>query len=368
MDKHDAARSGRLAIGNVSKLYGQSQALAGINLTVENGEFVSLLGPSGCGKTTLLRCVAGLVTPNTGTIEVDGHRLDGVPPWKRDISVVFQSYALFPHMSVAGNVAFGLKMRGIDRKAAAQHVIEALDMVGMTDFASRLPAQLSGGQQQRVALARAIVVRPRILLLDEPMAALDAKLRTSVQREIRQLQLKLGITTILVTHDQSEAMAMSDRIAVMRSGIIEQIADPQALYDNPATPFVAEFVGDINRMHGRLLRGGGDVCFTPDDNGEIRLPISSAPELDATEAVTLMVRPENLRISNSADPHLPGAFHAIVDDRVLSGDRIMLYLRAGNLSLQSVVMNSGDTRGANVQVGQAVLVNCDCNAMIIFPD
>lgn len=364
MDKQPS-RSGRLVISNVSKLYGQARALDGISLTVENGEFLSLLGPSGCGKTTLLRCIAGLVDPDGGSIEVDGRPLDGVQPWKRDISVVFQSYALFPHMSVSDNVAFGLKMRGFGREEIAGRVTEALNLVRMGEYAHRLPAQLSGGQQQRVALARAIVVRPRILLLDEPMAALDAKLRTSVQREIRQLQTTLGITTILVTHDQAEAMTMSDRIAVMNAGGIEQLASPQALYDTPATPFVAEFIGEINRIHGDIEIRDGKAHFISPGYAGLAIPVRN-DQPAAPGSATLMVRPEATDIapvSRAVDTPL---MQGTIVDRVQVGDRVFFYLQCSEIELKTVRLATDLGNYALLDRGSEVSVTWDPAALSLF--
>lgn len=368
MDKLETARSGRLAINAVSKRYNKTAALNGIDLTVESGEFVSLLGSSGCGKTTLLRCIAGLVSPDEGAIEIDGASIDSVRPWKRDVSVVFQSYALFPHMTVSENVAFGLKMRGVDRGEIGGRVMDALSMVRMTEFAGRLPAQLSGGQQQRVALARAIVVRPRILLLDEPMAALDAMLRSSVQREIRQLQTRLGITTILVTHDQAEAMAMSDRIAVMNAGKIEQLADPQTLYARPSTPFVAEFVGEINRVHGMVQQANGKAHFISNDGGGLRMDVAhDEASSSQSYSATMMIRPELIELGERAKETEEGGKAAKIIDRVQLGDRVVFYLRCGELDLRSITLAGNLATSAHLTPGSMVNINWSDTASIIFP-
>lgn len=357
-----------LSVAGVSKFFGQTRALADIDLEVASGEFVSLLGPSGCGKTTLLRCVAGLIAVDGGEIAIDGNPINDVPPWKRDISVVFQSYALFPHMSVADNVAFGLRMRGMAKGDIASRVDETLGLVQMTQFRDRLPGQLSGGQQQRVALARAIVVRPRVLLLDEPLAALDAKLRASVQREIRQLQTKLGITTVLVTHDQSEAMSMSDRIAVMNVGRIEQFSDPLTLYREPVTPFVAEFVGEINRIHGFLERSDGQLRLRPEGAVDMTIPVD--PSLcsgDDGDKVTLMLRPESVRVesirnSSGADE----AIQARLEDIVLVGDRITLYARCEGLVLRSVMLNQHEADREPMKIGEPVALKWNVPEAKIF--
>jgi putative spermidine/putrescine transport system ATP-binding protein len=243
-----------LSLEGLSKRFGTHTAVDGLTLAVEKGEFVSLLGPSGCGKTTTLQMIAGFVEPSGGAILLEGRDLLAVKPAKRGLGIVFQSYALFPHMTVAENVAFGLEMQGVAAAERTRRVGETLDLVGLSAFTGRFPRQLSGGQQQRVALARALVIRPRILLLDEPLSNLDAKLREEMQIELRQIQRTVGTTTILVTHDQAEAMALSDRVVVMNHGRAEQIGPPHEAYERPATPFVASFLGRTNLVNGATVR------------------------------------------------------------------------------------------------------------------
>ena len=243
-----------LALENLSKSFGTHKAVDGLSVSVEKGEFVALLGPSGCGKTTTLQMIAGFVEPTSGAIRLEGRDLLAVKPAKRGLGIVFQSYALFPHMTVAENVAFGLEMQGVAAAERSKRVAETLELVGLAAFAARFPRQMSGGQQQRVALARALVIRPRILLLDEPLSNLDAKLREEMQIELRQIQRTVGTTTILVTHDQAEAMALSDRIVVMNQGRAEQIGPPHEAYERPATPFVANFLGKTNLVNGATVR------------------------------------------------------------------------------------------------------------------
>ncbi len=283
----------------VTKSYGDTTVLHGIDLSIAPGEFVALLGPSGCGKTTMLRCLAGLEQLTGGRILVGGEDVSPVPVNKRDMSVVFQAYSLFPHMTVAQNVGFGLEMRKIARAERATRVAEALELVGLGHAAGRYAHQLSGGQQQRVALARALVTRPRALLLDEPLSALDAKVRVRLRDEIKTIQAELGITTIFVTHDQEEALAVADRVAVMREGVIEQLGAPEDLYRRPETPFVAGFIGESNRLSGTLVGeevrlAGAVLPVLPGKAGA--LTGRTGPGLASGTAVTAFVRPEQLRL------------------------------------------------------------------------
>jgi spermidine/putrescine ABC transporter ATP-binding subunit len=241
-----------ISIRNVSKKFGNTVAVDNVNLDIQPGEFFALLGPSGCGKTTLLRMIAGFEVPSEGQILIDGQDMSYVPPNKRPINMVFQSYAVFPHMSVADNVAYGLKMDGVPSSERGARVEEALNMVSLGGYGGRMPDQLSGGQRQRVALARALVKRPKVLLLDEPLSALDAKLRESMRFELAQLQVKIGITFIMVTHDQDEALAMADRITVMNRGMLSQTGTPSELYEFPANRFIADFLGGVNLFEGQL--------------------------------------------------------------------------------------------------------------------
>jgi ABC-type Fe3+/spermidine/putrescine transport system ATPase subunit len=280
----ETATSPVLRIGGVTKRFGQLTVLDQCSLSVAEGEIVTLLGPSGCGKTTLLRCVAGFLTPDAGAIRIDDQDTVPVPVNRRPVGVVFQSYALFPHLTVAQNVGYGLRMRGVPRAEIEPRVAAALETVSLTGLEARYPSQLSGGQQQRVAIARVLVLAPRVLLLDEPFNALDAKLRGAMQVDLRQLIKRLGITAIFVTHDQEEALTMSDRIAVMRGGRIEQVAPPEEIFDRPATAYVADFIGSSNFWEGEAK------------DGQVRLPDGQSLTSEHSGPVRIMARPHNLRI------------------------------------------------------------------------
>src|SRR3954469_20864111 len=245
---------------HVTKQFDKTVALDGVSLSIRHGEFMTLLGPSGCGKTTLLNLAAGFFSPDGGEILIDGERVNDLPTYQRGIGMMFQNYALFPHMSVAANVGYGLKVRHVAKDEIKRRVADALTLVKLTGLEDRKPRQLSGGQQQRVALARALVINPTVLLLDEPFSALDKNLRTSMQIEIKEIQRKLGVTTIFVTHDQSEALSLSDRIAVIEGGRIRQLGTPEDIYCRPVDRFVASFVGDVNVLHGRIERMDHDIA------------------------------------------------------------------------------------------------------------
>jgi putative spermidine/putrescine transport system ATP-binding protein len=297
-----------LELRELRREFGPVVALDGIDVTLERGEFLSLLGPSGCGKTTALRLVAGFDRPDRGSIHVEGRDLTRVPPNRRDMGMVFQAYSLFPNMTAAQNVEFGLRIRKNKRPVRRKRVAELLELVGLGHAGDRYPHQLSGGMQQRVALARALAIEPRVLLLDEPLSALDAKVRVQLREEIRRIQTQLGITTLYVTHDQEEALSVSDHVAVMSSGRIEQIGTPSQMYRSPATPFVAEFIGTMNRLQATVVDGTrGEV-----DHAGTRLVVDAARGRQNGERVLVLVRPETLELE--ASPNGPPGDNSLVGE------------------------------------------------------
>jgi spermidine/putrescine ABC transporter ATP-binding subunit len=317
-------------LDNLIKAYDGPPVVDGVTLDIRDGEFLTLLGPSGCGKTTTLRMLAGLVLPSSGRVWIDDEDVSRQPPQRRDIGMVFQDYSLFPHLSVADNIAFALVERRVPSAVRAARVAELLELVRLPGLGERYPAELSGGQQQRVAFARAIAHTPRVLLMDEPLGALDLKLRETMQEELRRLQRQLGITTVYVTHDQVEAMRMSDRIAVMNAGRVEQLGAPAMIYERPATAFTAGFVGSINLMAGRYV-GRENGCWLVDTAaGRLRAGIAAAEQPNGTP-VSIAVRPEHLRLDRAS---------AVNDDNQIDG-RIISSTFLGNL-VQLTVRGAGD--------------------------
>ena len=298
-------------------------------MSIKQGEFMTLLGPSGCGKTTLLNLAAGFLSPDGGEILIAGERMNDVPTYKREIGMMFQNYALFPHMNVAGNVAYGLKVRGVPKQDRDRRVEAVLTLVRLAGFEDRTPRQLSGGQQQRVALARALVINPTVLLLDEPFSALDKNLRASMQVELREIQRKLNVTTIFVTHDQGEALSLSDRVAVMSEGHICQLGTPEEIYRRPCDRFVASFVGDTNVLRGRLDRIDGPHAIVAIGAESVTVPSGSLSAAAALTPIELYVRPEHLQL---AEPGKPCAKSGTIVAQVYQGGYVDLYVECADTS------------------------------------
>ncbi|WP_425291427.1 ABC transporter ATP-binding protein [Aquamicrobium lusatiense] len=334
----DMARNVLCRFRNVNKSYdGKARVVADLDLDIHQGEFLTLLGPSGSGKTTTLMMLAGFEQPNHGTIELDGSSIVGVPAYQRNIGMVFQNYALFPHMTVAQNLAFPLRMRGIAKAERERRVSDILDMVRLPEVADRRPVQLSGGQQQRIALARALIFEPQLVLMDEPLGALDKQLREQMQLEIRSLHERLGITVVYVTHDQSEALTMSDRVAVFAHGRIQQIAPPDDIYEHPANAFVADFVGDNNRLSGVVRSRDGEE-YEVDCNGLVLQAVAKSDHGIGDE-VLVVFRPEN-GVINHPIPPAPNRFDVKITERIYLGDHLRLRCQLTNGDLITVKISN----------------------------
>ncbi len=353
-----------LQVDGVSRRFGSVVALQEAWLKVAPGEFLTLLGPSGCGKTTLLNLIAGFLEADAGEILIEGRLVTETPVWERGIGMVFQNYALFPHMSVARNIAYGLAARRLPKPEIARRVAEALALVKLTGMEDRRPRQLSGGQQQRVALARALVIRPKVLLLDEPFSALDRNLRGAMQVELREIQRSLGIATVFVTHDQGEALSMSDRVAVMSQGRIRQVGTPEAVYRQPADRFVAGFVGDVNRIPARLVSVAGAEALV--EAGACRVAVPAAPlaGLAPGAAVELFLRPEALR---SAPAGTPGVAEGVVAARIFLGDHMDLHLDVPGLPARLLLRGPGHA-GAEPGARLAILPDAAAAATAFLPE
>jgi putative spermidine/putrescine transport system ATP-binding protein len=353
-----------LRFAGVQKTYdGETLVVKDLDLDIARGEFLTMLGPSGSGKTTCLMMLAGFEAPTAGAIWLDGQRIDRVPPHRRGIGMVFQNYALFPHMTVAENLAFPLKVRRLARAEVERRVARALAMVELPGFGSRMPGQLSGGQQQRVAVARALVFEPRLVLMDEPLGALDKQLREQMQYEIKHIHANLGVTVVYVTHDQAEALTMSDRIAVFSQGVVQQLATPAELYEKPANAFVAQFIGENNRLRGRVSALEGGVCLVELADGSIlrALPVKVTRPGEAT---MLSLRPERIRLGGEAEG-LPNVFDARVVELFYLGDHIRARLAVcGSDDFILKIPNAHDharlRQGESVRVGWTVE---DCRAL-----
>jgi iron(III) transport system ATP-binding protein len=343
----------RVEFHDIALAFGRTQVLRDIDLVIEPGEFFALLGPSGSGKSTLLRVIAGFAFPQSGRVLVDGQDISRVPPWERNIGMVFQNYALWPHMTVWQNVAFGLEERKLPRAEIERRTAAALDLVGLRELAARRPSQISGGQQQRIALARTIAIEPKVLLLDEPLSNLDAQLRIHMRTELLALQRKLGITTIFVTHDQEEALSIADRVAVLDQGVIQQVGTPMELYDSPANRFIASFVGTINMLQGTLEQADGAMIFRSDILGAIRFAAAAAPPGPAEIAL----RPHAIHLA-ARDAAGDARFvwvEGSVAQREFLGEFVRYTVRIGQAELTAdqphYTADPGFAPGATVRVG-----------------
>ena len=361
-----------LQIRHLSKSYGDTQILQNINLDIYDGEFLTLLGPSGCGKTTLLRLIGGFELPNTGSLHLEGVDIAGLPAEKRPINTVFQQYALFPHMNVYDNIAYGLKLKGVPKTEIDQRVREALAMVQLDHTINRRPQDLSGGQQQRIAIARAVVNRPKMLLLDEPLSALDAKLREQMQSELKRLQRELGITFVFVTHDQQEALSMSDRIAVMKNGVFQQIDTPIGIYESPANLFTASFIGETNLFKGKVLEvNPATIKVEVVEQNDGFHPIRELPrpkfDVQVGQNVNLLLRPEDIRVYYTHEGH-EGLIGNVVDS-AYKGSTLdsVIRLKNGNIVKTSEYFNEDDPN-FNYKLGQEVRIDWVDGWEWILPD
>ncbi len=335
-------------IEGVTKRFGDFAAVEGVSLEIPRNAFFALLGPSGCGKTTLLRMLAGFEQPSEGRILIDGEEMAGVPPNRRPVNMVFQSYAVFPHMTVAENIGYGLRVTGVPRPEIETRVAEAVAMVRLQGFERRRPEQLSGGQKQRVALARALIKKPKLLLLDEPLSALDRKLREEMQLELVRLQHEVGITFVIVTHDQDEALSMATHIAVMNQGRILQISDPRTLYERPRTRFVADFIGQVNVFEARPAgRRDGIVRVTVEGLGEVEIP----GEESAGEVVALAVRPEKMRVRGTPPPPGTLGIEGRIGQIAYFGDHSRIFVEAGGRRLVCIHHNRSRAGEASLREG-----------------
>ncbi len=349
-----------VTIEDVNLSFGKTHVLKGIHLAIEPGEFFAFLGPSGCGKTTLLRLIAGFESAQSGRVIIGGADVAHLPPWRRNVGMVFQSYALWPHMTVRKNVAFGLEERRVPRAEINRRVDTALELVGLKEYAERRPSQLSGGQQQRVALARTIVIEPQVLLLDEPLSNLDAKLRESLRYELKRLQRELGITSIYVTHDQIEALSLSSHIAVMCDGKVMQLGKPRDIYENPSSKFVAEFIGSSNFVPGHVVAQDGDDYTV--DTAAGRLVLSSSASMPTGTAVSAAVRPESLELSTTRPAEMKNVWEGVVGTRAFLGDAVDHLVQIGSLELRARSLPN-----LSLEAGTPVFVRLPADKLSLVP-
>lgn len=364
---------GFLQIASAHKAYDTPEgvsvrALDDITIDVRNNEFLTLLGPSGCGKTTLLKSIAGFEDLDGGDLLLEGKSLKGVPAHRRPFNTVFQNYALFPHMNISQNIGYGLDVAGVKKDERSRRVGEALEMVGLAGYGSRRPSQLSGGQQQRVALARSLVLRPRVLLLDEPLSALDRKMRETMQIELKSLQHTVGITFIFVTHDQEEALAMSDRIAVMSNGKVQQLGTPTEIYDTPADEFVANFVGTSNLFKGRIIEVASERRIVTLETANGRKLLAMSDQFSLGDEVKLVLRPEHLHITAKGEASAAGAIDGIVKEVIFVGAAVHVYVDVG-FGRTALVHHRHDRSGAKqgIEPGSVVRISYKPESAHLIP-
>jgi spermidine/putrescine transport system ATP-binding protein len=354
---------GEIELSKLTKQFEELTAVDGIDLHIPGGEFFSLLGPSGCGKTTTLRMIAGFERPTSGEIFLDGTDVAYTPPHQRNVNTVFQNYALFPHLNVCDNIAYGLKRAKRPKAEIRERVGKALELVQLPGYEGRQPSQLSGGQQQRVALARALILNPAVLLLDEPLGALDAKLRKALQIELKSLQQEVGITFLYVTHDQEEALTMSDRLAVMNGGHIEQVGAPQDVYEDPETLYVADFLGVSNLMEATIVSSGTSACQVALDGYELQ---TRGTDRDVTGEAKIVIRPERVELEEHGSPSGPNRIPGMVERVVYVGSAIQVIVRgATGESLQALVQNTGG--GIPYEQGTPVQLHLPVDALRVLP-
>jgi spermidine/putrescine transport system ATP-binding protein len=348
-----------VCLQDVKKSYDGHVVVDNMNLSVKKGQFLSILGPSGCGKTTTLRMIGGFILPDEGKVLIDGIDVTGLPPSVRSTSMVFQDYALFPHMTVYDNIGFGLKMQGVVRKEANERILQALNMVGLQGYEKRKPSQLSGGQRQRIALARSLVLHPVVLLLDEPLGALDAQIRKQMQIELKQIQIKLGQTFVYVTHDQEEAMTMSDVVAIMRNGILEQLGTPEEVYDSPTSTFVATFLGECTAIPGMCSDVNG--TFVNSSLGKIQGRI---PAKQFTGSAVLCIRPENVFLSADTKSLPKGDYYftAVVTQKIFKGLNTRINVDCGGETILSDVIGK-----SSLQPGDSVTLSFSAKDALVLP-
>ncbi len=355
-------------IKDARRSFGNVVALDGVNLEIRAGEFFSLLGPSGCGKTTLLRIIAGLDALDGGALKIVGAEVEKTPAHQRPVNTVFQSYALFPHMTVGDNIAFGLRMKKISAAQIKERVTRVMGLVKIEELGARFPGEISGGQKQRVALARALVNEPKVLLLDEPLGALDLKLRKELQVELHQIQRRLGTTFICVTHDQEEALVMSHRVAVMNAGRIEQLDTPQTLYERPRTRFVAQFLGSCNLIAGRVAASSPESLLVQTPVGDLRVRRQpDARQLAAGSPATLSVRPEKLALQAGCAAAPPNEFCARIEEVIYNGAETQYRLRHAEQEFSAVLLNAGHTSNG-FKLGDDVCVRVSPEALVLLDD